>query len=188
MNLSSHTPTTSSSSKSPIASKGPGIVTATVKPESGMRGNAESDAASSFQARLKNACIGGLMDKATEKLVATTEESGEDGISVLHLLDLVIEIFHSLPHQMNKPKTQESQGNWSRSTTLHSSTSIWTSVMLNTLSLTWMLLLFFACNILSARRTAQTWGFLSAVFSSLCHAQNSICMCQYVFGGKWSRY
>ena len=37
MNLSSHVPTSSSSAKSPIASKGPGILIATGKPESRMR-------------------------------------------------------------------------------------------------------------------------------------------------------
>ena len=76
MNLSSHVPTSSSSSKSPIASKSPGIPIAQEKPESRMRGNSESDAASSSQARLKDAYLGGLMDTATGKLVATKEESG----------------------------------------------------------------------------------------------------------------
>ena len=62
MNLSSHVPTSSSSAKSPIASKGPGILTATGKPESRMRGNSKSDTASSSQVRLQDACLGGLMD------------------------------------------------------------------------------------------------------------------------------
>ena len=53
MNLSSHVPTSSSSAKSPVASKSPGILIAQGKPESRMRGNSESDAASSSQARLK---------------------------------------------------------------------------------------------------------------------------------------
>ena len=61
--------------KSPIASKSPGILTAQGKPESRMRGNSESDAASSSQARLKDAYLGGLMDTATGKPVATKEES-----------------------------------------------------------------------------------------------------------------
>ena len=47
MNLSSHVPTSSSSAKSPIASKSPGILIATGKPESRMRRNSKSDAASS---------------------------------------------------------------------------------------------------------------------------------------------
>ena len=54
MNLSSHVPTTSSSAKTPIASKSPGILTATEKPESRRRRNSKSDAASSSQARLQD--------------------------------------------------------------------------------------------------------------------------------------
>ena len=76
MNLSSPVPASSSHAKSPIASKSPGILTATGKPESRMRRNLESDAASSSQVKLQDAYLGGLMDKATEKPVATTEESG----------------------------------------------------------------------------------------------------------------
>ena len=48
MNLSSHGPTSSSTAKSPIASTSPGILTATGKPESRMRRNSKSDAASSI--------------------------------------------------------------------------------------------------------------------------------------------
>ena len=66
-NLSSHVPTSSSSAMSPIASKSPGILTATGKPESRMRRNSKSDAVSSSQARLQDACLGGLMDTATGK-------------------------------------------------------------------------------------------------------------------------
>ena len=62
MNLSSHVPTSSSSAKCPIASKGKGILIATRKPESTMRRNSKSDAASSSQARLQDAYPGGLMD------------------------------------------------------------------------------------------------------------------------------
>ena len=80
-NLSSHGPTTSSSAQSPIASKSPGILIATVKLERRMRGNSESDAASSSQARLKDAYLGGLMDTATGKPVATKEESGDVDLS-----------------------------------------------------------------------------------------------------------
>ena len=75
-NLSPHVPTSSSSAKSPIASKSPGILIAQGKPQSMMRGNSESDAASSSQARLKDAHLGGLMDTDTGKLVATKEDSG----------------------------------------------------------------------------------------------------------------
>ena len=46
-----------------------------------MRRNSESDAASSFQARLKDAYLGGLMDTATEKPVATKQESGDVDLS-----------------------------------------------------------------------------------------------------------
>ena len=80
-NSASYVPTSSSSAKSPIASKGPGIRIPTEKPESRMRGNSESDAASSSQARLKDAYFGGLMDTATGKPVATKEESGDVDLS-----------------------------------------------------------------------------------------------------------
>ena len=40
-----------------------------------------------------------------------------DGIPALTLWDLVIEVFHSPPNQINKSKGQESQGNLSRTTT-----------------------------------------------------------------------
>ena len=67
MNLSSHVPTSSSSAKSPMASKGPRILTATGKPESKMRRNSKSDAASTSPVRLQDAYLGGLMDTAREK-------------------------------------------------------------------------------------------------------------------------
>ena len=70
-NLSSHVPTSSSSAKNPIAPNSPDILTATEKLVSKMRGNSESDAASSSHARLQDAHLGRLMDKATGKLVAT---------------------------------------------------------------------------------------------------------------------
>ena len=79
--LSSHVPRCSSSSKSPIASKSPGILIATGKPEGRLRGNSESDAASSSQARLNDAYLGGLMNTATGKPVATREESGDVDLS-----------------------------------------------------------------------------------------------------------
>ena len=81
MHLSSHVPTSPSSAKSPIASKSPGILISQEKPESRMRGNSESDATSSSQARLKDAYLGGLMDTATGKPVATKEESGDVDLS-----------------------------------------------------------------------------------------------------------
>ena len=81
MNLSSHVPTSSSSAKSPIPPKGPGIVIATGKPESRMRRNSKSDATSSSQARLKDAYLGGLVDTATGKPAATKEESGDVDLS-----------------------------------------------------------------------------------------------------------
>ena len=81
MNLSSHVPTSSSSAKSPIASQLPGILTATRKPESRMRRNSKSDAASSSQARLQDAYLGGLMDTAARKPVATKEVSGDLDLS-----------------------------------------------------------------------------------------------------------
>ena len=42
-----------------------------------------------------------------------------DGIPALDLWDLVIEVFHFSPNQINKSKDQESQGNLSRNTPLH---------------------------------------------------------------------
>ena len=57
------------------------ILTATGKPESRMRRNSKSDAASSSQVKLQDAYLGGLMDKATGKLVATKEESGTVDLS-----------------------------------------------------------------------------------------------------------
>ena len=71
MNLSSHVPTSSSSAKSLIASKSLGTLIPTGKPESRMKRNSKSDAASSSQAKLKDAYLSGLMDTATEKPVAT---------------------------------------------------------------------------------------------------------------------
>ena len=75
MNLSSHVPTSSSSAKSLIASKSPGILTATGKLESGMRRNSRPDAASSSQARLQDGYLGGLMATATVKPVAKKDPS-----------------------------------------------------------------------------------------------------------------
>ena len=57
------------------------VLIATVKPESRTRRNSKSDAASGSQVKLQDAYLGGLMDKATEKLVATEEESGDLDLS-----------------------------------------------------------------------------------------------------------
>ena len=80
-NLSSHVPTSSSSPKGLIASKSQGILIATGKPVSRIRGNSEYDAASSFQARLEDAHLGESMDKATGKPVATKEEPRDVDLS-----------------------------------------------------------------------------------------------------------
>ena len=88
MNLSSHVATGSSSAKSLIASKSSGKLTATRKPESRMRRNSKSDAASSSQARLEDACVGGLIDTATVKHVATKEKSGDVDLSVTESEDV----------------------------------------------------------------------------------------------------
>ena len=77
VDLSSHFPASSSSAKSPIASKSLGTLTASGKPENRMKRNSKSDTASTSQVRLQDAYLGGLMDTATEKPVATEEESGD---------------------------------------------------------------------------------------------------------------
>ena len=63
-----HVLTSSSSAKSPIASQNPGTLVASGKPESRMRRNSKSAAASSSQVRLQDAYFGGMMDTATGKL------------------------------------------------------------------------------------------------------------------------
>ena len=73
MNSSSHVPASSSTAKIPIASKSPGILTATGKTESRMRKNSKSDAASCSQVKLQDAYLGGLMEKEAGKPVATDE-------------------------------------------------------------------------------------------------------------------
>ena len=79
MNLSSHVPTSSSSAKSPIASKSLGILTAsTGNLTRGQEEIQKPDAASSSQARLQDAYLGRLMDTATGKPVATKEEESGD--------------------------------------------------------------------------------------------------------------
>ena len=63
------------------ASKCTGMLIGTEKPESRMRRHSKSDAASSSQAQLQDAYLGGLMDTATGKPVATKEESGDVDLS-----------------------------------------------------------------------------------------------------------
>ena len=72
-NLSSHVPASSSTAEIPIASKSPGILTATGKTESRMRRKSKSDAASCSQVKLQDAYLGGLMEKVAGKPVATDE-------------------------------------------------------------------------------------------------------------------
>ena len=81
MNLSSHVPASSSTARIPSASKARRILIATEKPESRMRRNSKSDAASSSQVKLQDAYLGGLMNKAMGKPVATKEESGTVDLS-----------------------------------------------------------------------------------------------------------
>ena len=64
MNLSSLIATSSSTASSPIASKSQGMPTASEKPDSRMSIESSSfDAASTSQVRLKDAYVGGLMEK-----------------------------------------------------------------------------------------------------------------------------
>ena len=81
MNLSSHVLASSSSAKSPIASKSSGILLASGKLESRMRRNSKSDEASSSQVGVQDAHLGGLMDTVTVKLVAKNEESFDVDLS-----------------------------------------------------------------------------------------------------------
>ena len=76
-NLSSHVPTSSSSAKSLIAPKSPGILVATGKLVRRMRRNSKSDAASSSQERLQDAHLG--------RLIAT---KGNQGMRTLPNLEL----------------------------------------------------------------------------------------------------
>ena len=71
MNLSSIVSASSSSAKDPIASKSPGILRVSGKPDARERRNSKPDPASSSQGRLKDAYLGGLMDRVAVKLAAT---------------------------------------------------------------------------------------------------------------------
>ena len=84
-NLSSHAPTSTSSAKSPTASKSPEMLIAMGKPESRMRRNSKSDAASSSQARLQDAYLGGLVDTATGKPVAASQKRNQEVWTFPHL-------------------------------------------------------------------------------------------------------
>ena len=95
-NLSSHVPTSSSSAKSLIASQSLGILTATEKPESRIRRNSKSDAASSSQARQQDAYLGGLVDTAKEKPVATKEESGDVSPATIRHTEAVFSIVRGI--------------------------------------------------------------------------------------------
>ena len=53
------------------------------------------------------------------EVVSLDAGSRMDGIPALDLWDLVIDVFHSPPNQINKSEGQESQGSLSRNTTLH---------------------------------------------------------------------
>ena len=63
MNLSSPIATSFSSASSPIASKSPGMPIASGKPDIRMGNSNSFDAASTFQVRLQDAYLGGLMEK-----------------------------------------------------------------------------------------------------------------------------
>ena len=71
--LSSTVLASSTSAKDPIASKSPGILIASRKPESRVRKNSKPDAASSSQVKLQDAYFGGLMEKGAGKPAATDE-------------------------------------------------------------------------------------------------------------------
>ena len=79
MNMSSTVSASSSSAKDPIASKSPGILRVSGKPDARERRNAKPDAASSSQGSLKDAYLGGLMDRVARKPAATdkNQESWE---------------------------------------------------------------------------------------------------------------
>ena len=79
MNLSSLIATSSSTASSPIASKSLGMPTASGKPDSRMSIEPSSfDAASTSQARLKDAYLGGLMEKQRGDPSHQEEEDSED--------------------------------------------------------------------------------------------------------------
>ena len=79
MNISSFIATSSSTVSSPIASESPGMPIALGKPDSRMSIEPNSfDAASTSQVRLKDAYLGGLMEKQRGDLSHREEEDSED--------------------------------------------------------------------------------------------------------------
>ena len=79
MNLPSSTATSAASASSPVASKSLGMPIASGKPDSKMRINQNSfDAASTSQVRLKDAYLGGLMEKQRRNPSHQEEEDSED--------------------------------------------------------------------------------------------------------------
>ena len=79
MNMSSFIATSSSTASSPIASKSPGMPMASGKPDSRMSIETSSfDAASTSQVRLKDAYLGGLMEKQRGDPSHREEEDSED--------------------------------------------------------------------------------------------------------------
>ena len=74
--------------------------------------------------RKSNICANKLnvqeTDSSTEaEIISLDAGLRMDGLAALGLWDLVIEVFHSSPNQINKSKDQEPQGNLSRNSTLH---------------------------------------------------------------------
>ena len=112
MNLSSTVLASSSSAKDPIASKGPGKLRASGKPDARERRNSKPDAAESSQGRLKDAHLGGLMDRvagkpaSTDKSQALWEFSESSfGFSIAHFcfslrLDTSDMCFHISGHNL----------------------------------------------------------------------------------------
>ena len=77
MNLSSSIATSSSFASSPIASQSPGMPIASGKPDSRMSVDQNScDVASTSQVRLKDAYLGGLMEKQRGNPSHQEEEAG----------------------------------------------------------------------------------------------------------------
>ena len=79
MNISSFIVTSSSTASSPIASERPGMPMASGKPDNKMSIESSSfDAASTSQVRLKDAYLGGLMEKQRGDRSHQEEEDSED--------------------------------------------------------------------------------------------------------------
>ena len=79
MNISSFVATSSSTASSPIASKRPGMPTSSGKPDSRMSIEPSSfDAASTSPLRLKDAHLGGLMEKQRGDPSRQEEQDSED--------------------------------------------------------------------------------------------------------------